>query len=54
VEVQGTAEGEAVPREELDKMVDLALRGVAELVALEARVLANAGVNLANIMTSPK
>ncbi len=29
VEVQGTAEGEAVPRAEIDKMIDLALAGVA-------------------------
>jgi ribonuclease PH len=49
VEVQGTAEGEAVPREELDKMVDLALRGVADLVKLQVRVLANAGVDLGKI-----
>jgi ribonuclease PH len=54
VEVQGTAEGEAVPREELDKMVDLALRGVAELAKLQVRVLATAGVDLGNVTISPK
>jgi ribonuclease PH len=46
VEIQGTAEGEAVPREDIDKMVDLALRGVAELVLLQTRVLSSAGVDV--------
>jgi ribonuclease PH len=32
VEVQGTAEGEAVPRSTVDRMVDLALKGIGELV----------------------
>jgi ribonuclease PH len=32
VEVQGTAEGEAFSRAELDKLLDLAARGIAELV----------------------
>ena len=50
VEVQGTAEGEAIPREELDRMMDLALAGVAELVSLEERVVASAGVDLAKLM----
>lgn len=50
VEIQGTAEGEAVPREEIDRMVDLALVGIIDLVALQERVLANAGVELARLM----
>jgi ribonuclease PH len=47
VEVQGTAEGEAVPRKTIDEMVDLALKGIAELVALQRAVLSRAGVDLA-------
>jgi ribonuclease PH len=47
VEVQGTAEGEAIPRETLDQLVDLGLAGVRELCATQRRVLAEAGVDLA-------
>jgi ribonuclease PH len=50
VEIQGTAEGEALPRPELDKMVDLALEGVTALVELEERVLSDAGVELDKLM----
>jgi ribonuclease PH len=46
VEVQGTAEGEAVPRAEIDAMVDLGLAGVASLGRLQREVLARAGVEL--------
>jgi ribonuclease PH len=49
VEVQGTAEGEAVPRSTIDGMVDLALKGIAELVQLQRNVLAGAGVDLATL-----
>ena len=47
VEIQGTAEGEAVPRATIDAMVDLALKGIAELVELQRAVLARAGADLA-------
>jgi ribonuclease PH len=47
VEVQGTAEGEAVPRAEIDRMVDLGLAGVASLCAAGRSVLASGGVDLA-------
>lgn len=50
VEIQGTAEGEAVPRVEVDRMIDLALVGIAELVLLQNRVIASAGVELDRIM----
>lgn len=46
VEVQGTAEGEAIPRSELDAMIDLGLKGITELCALQARALTEAGVAL--------
>ena len=39
VEVQGTAEGEPFAREELDKLLGLAARGIAELVAHQRRAL---------------
>ncbi|HVJ19083.1 MAG TPA: ribonuclease PH [Polyangiaceae bacterium] len=51
VEIQGTAEGEAVPRTEIDRMVDLALLGIAELAELQRRTLQGAGVDLARLMT---
>jgi len=51
VEIQGTAEGEAVPRAEIDRMVDLALQGIAELIVLQQQALASAGVDLAKLMT---
>jgi ribonuclease PH len=50
VEIQGTAEGEAVPRSEVDAMTDLGLRGVGELVGRQAEVLAAAGVRLETLM----
>ena len=46
------AEGEAVPREDVDKMTDLALRGIADLVALQKRVIEGAGVELAKLLVS--
>jgi len=46
VEVQGTAEGEPIPREVLDRMIDLAQKGVRELVALQRATLAAHGVDL--------
>jgi ribonuclease PH len=46
VEVQGTAEGEAVPRAEIDAMVDLGLAGIASLARLQQSALAGAGVEL--------
>jgi len=39
VEVQGTAEGKAFARAELDRMLDAALRGIAELKAAQERAL---------------
>jgi ribonuclease PH len=39
VEVQGTAEGEAFDRDELNKLLDLALKGTGELTAMQAAAL---------------
>lgn len=43
IEVQGTAEGHPFERSELDIMLDLALGGIARLVAAQERFLAGAG-----------
>ncbi len=52
VEIQGTAEGEAVPRDEIDKMVDLALKGVKDLCDVQRRVLGEAQVDLDKLLLS--
>ncbi len=41
VEVQGTAEGHAFSRKEMDVLLELAKSGIAELIALQRAVLAN-------------
>jgi ribonuclease PH len=46
VEVQGTAEGVAVPRSDIDRMIDLALEGILQLVDVQNRALSEAGVTL--------
>ena len=43
VEVQGTAEGDPVHRASVDRILDLALGGIAELAALQRRCLDEAG-----------
>jgi ribonuclease PH len=50
VEVQGTAEGEAIPRSDLDKMIDLALAGTKSLGAVQRAALSAAGIDLATLM----
>jgi len=50
VEVQGTAEGEAVPRKEIDAMIDLGLAGVHRLCEIQAMQLEQAGVDLAALV----
>jgi ribonuclease PH len=47
VEIQSTAEGEAVPRADIDAMISLALDGVVSLVGVEKQVLLAAGVDAA-------
>jgi ribonuclease PH len=42
IEVQGTAEGHAMRREELDALLDLATRGTAELFTAQRAALAAA------------
>jgi ribonuclease PH len=43
VEVQGTAEGEPFSRLEMNAMLDLAERGIGQLVAAQRAALGNAG-----------
>jgi ribonuclease PH len=52
VEIQGTAEGEAVPRSDIDRMVDLALEGVVELTRVQTEALHTAGVDVGRLMMS--
>jgi ribonuclease PH len=40
IEVQGTAEGHAFRREELDALLDLATKGIGELLAAQNAALA--------------
>jgi ribonuclease PH len=49
VEVQGTAEGEAIARSDLDRMVDLGLAGIASLARVQRSALASAGVDVARL-----
>ncbi len=50
VEIQGTAEGEAVPRADIDKMTDLALEGIAQLCEVQRQALSLAGVELDQLL----
>jgi ribonuclease PH len=53
VEIQGTAEGEAVPRSDIDQMIDLGLEGVNELVRVQTAVLAGVGVDVKSLLIGP-
>lgn len=46
IEVQGTAEGAPFRRDELDALLDVALKGTTELTRLQAEALSQAGVSL--------
>lgn len=49
VEIQGTAEGEAVERREIDAMIDLALEGIRSLAGAQRSVLSAGGVDLSRL-----
>jgi ribonuclease PH len=53
VELQGTAEGAAVPRADIDKMVDLGILGITELCSLQRGALEAAGCDLAPLLIKP-
>lgn len=50
VEIQGTAEGRAVPRAQIDQMIDVALQGIASIAQTQEEVLAAAGVQLSRLL----
>lgn len=50
VEVQGTAEGEAIPKPTLLSMLDLALIGVSNLVRIQEDALAKHGIELSKLL----
>ena len=50
VEVQGTAEGEAVPRSDIDAMVDLALEGIGELCTVQRQALESVGIEISTLV----
>lgn len=50
VELQGTAEGRAVPRSDVDSMIDLALTGVQSVCEVQRGVLERAGVSLQRLL----
>ena len=50
IEIQGTAEGEAVPRSDMDAMIDLALEGIETLCEIQRKTLIEAGVELDKLL----
>lgn len=52
VEIQGTAEGEAIPRSDMDAMVDLAQEGIGELAGIQRDTLRCCGVNISALMAA--
>jgi ribonuclease PH len=46
VEVQCTAEGRPISRDELNRLIDLASGGIQQLLAAQRAVLAGAGVHV--------
>lgn len=54
VEIQGTAEGEPVPRADMDEMIDLALEGVRSLTRIQRETLVKAGVPIERLFLASK
>jgi ribonuclease PH len=50
IEVQGTAEGAPMPRADLDRLVDLGLQGIAQLVEQQRVAMREAGVALDKLL----
>ncbi len=53
VEIQGTAEGRAVPRAQIDRMVDLGLEGIQVLASEQTSILSRAGIDLGALTVKP-
>lgn len=52
IEVQGTAEGAPMPRSDLDRLVDLALQGITQLVEQQRSAMQKAGVAIERLLGS--
>lgn len=52
VELQGTAEGEALPRADMDKMIDLAMVGIQSMCEVQRGMLEKAGVSLGPLLST--
>ena len=50
IEIQGTAEGKSYTRDELDKMTDLALKGVEDLMKIQRDILNQVGIDLDSLV----
>ena len=50
VELQGTAEQEALPRDKMDELIDLGLRGTDALCQIQRDVLEKAGVSMDRVV----
>jgi ribonuclease PH len=54
VELQGTAEGEAVSRADMDAMIDLAQIGIESICKVQRDLLAHAGLDITPLMAKPR
>ncbi len=54
VELQGTAEGQAVPRKDMDALVDLALEGITSICSLQRALIDSAGIALDSLLAAPR
>lgn len=52
VEIQGTAEGEPVPRSDIDRMIDLGLEGIVQLGQVQRAALQRANVDLDRLLAT--
>jgi ribonuclease PH len=52
VEIQSTAEGVAVPRVDIDRMIDLGLEGIHTLCQIQRDTLERAGVDLSRVLVA--
>lgn len=50
VEIQATAEGEAVARDQVDAMIDLGMQGINTLIGLQKKALEQASIDLQPLM----
>ncbi|GAC1351754.1 MAG: ribonuclease PH [Polyangiales bacterium] len=50
IEVQGTAEGAPIPRSDLDAMINLSLKGIHSLCALQRKTLQTAEIDLSQLL----